>query len=78
MKHHRVRCHEGKADGPTSSEQPGERHDRERDRQHGKAEIRRHDTATGSVLVLIEEAEARRDGEQGSSDHYAPHPPAVS
>lgn len=77
MTRHCVRSHERKADGPASSEQPGERHDRERYRQHAEAEVRRSDTATASALVLIEETEARRQGEKGNGDHRAPDPPAL-
>lgn len=78
MKRNRVSCREGKVDSPASSEQPGERHDRERECQHAEAEIRRRDTAAASVLVLIEEAEARRQDEKGTSDHRAAHPPLFS
>lgn len=70
--------HEARTDGPASSEQLDEWHDRKRQRQHAETEIRRRDPAAASVLVLIEETETRRQDEKGSSDHHAPHPPAVS
>lgn len=76
MKRDGVGCSDGDVHGPAGSEQPGERRDRERDRDDAEAEIQ--DAAIGAVIVLIEEAEPRRQDEKRDGDHRAPDPPAVS
>ena len=78
MERNGVSCRERRNDSPARGEQPDERHDRERHSQHAEAEVRRRDAATRSVLALIEEAEARRQGKKGNGDHRAPRPPALS
>lgn len=66
-----------KADSPARGPQPDERRHRER-YHHREAEIRQRDMTASPVVVLVEEAEARREDEQANGDHGALHPPGFS
>lgn len=78
MERDRAGCCDEKVDGPPSSQQSGQRYDRQRHGEHPEAEVRRRHLATSAVSVQIEETEARRQGQQGNRNRRAREPPGFS
>jgi len=71
---HDIGRHDRSAHGTPRGQESGEKHHRERHSGQGEAEVRPHQVASGTGVILSEETKAGRQGEERDGDHHARPP----